>query len=350
MDLFPSDIPDFLTRFLHYALTVKGQSRKTVQEYYLDLRTFLRYIKLERDHLPKDTDFETIPVADITLEDIKNVTLSQVYDYLSFVSIYRPTYHKSVVSPHGNNAAARARKVSSLRSFFKYLTTKAGLLDINPITELESPKLRKALPHYLTLEESKQLLSVVDGRNKERDYCILTLFLNCGMRVSELSGMNLADIDRSLGLIRLRGKGNKERIVYLNDACFDALDQYLAVRKKPTFTGDADALFVSSQLKRIDEQTVKWIVKKHLAAAGLSGRNFSAHKLRHTAATLMYQNGVDIRTLQEVLGHEQLDTTKIYTHITDSNLKKAADMNPLASVSQQKTTKKNKYNNKSGQE
>ena len=344
MDLFPSDIPEFLTRFLQYMLTVKGQSRKTIQEYYLDLRTFLRYLKIERDHLPKNSDFDKIDVADVTIEDLKKVTLSFVYDYLSFVSIYRPTYHKSAVSPHGNNAAARARKVSSLRSFFKYLTSKVGLLDVNPVAELESPKLRKALPHYMTLEESKQLLSVVEGRNKERDYCILTLFLNCGMRVFELAGMNLSDIDPSLGLIRLRGKGNKERIVYLNDACFDALDQYIAVRKKPASPSDSDALFVSGQLKRIDEQTVKWIVKKHLGAAGLSGRNFSAHKLRHTAATLMYQNGVDIRTLQELLGHEQLDTTKIYTHITDANLKKAANLNPLGPVNGPKKKKINPNN------
>lgn len=331
MDLFPHDIPDYLTRFLNYMLTVKGQSKKTVQEYYFDLRTFLRYLKLERDHLPKDTEFDSICVEDVTIDDLKKVTLTQLYDYLSFISLYRPTYHKSSHTSYGNESAARARKISSLRSFFKYLTTKVNLLEYNPTTEIELPKKKKELPKYLTLDESKELLKNVDGKYKERDYCILTLFLNCGMRVNELVGMNLTDIDRSLGLIRLRGKGNKERVVYLNDACFDALDRYLPVRLIPTSDTDKNALFVSMQHKRINVQTVKHLVQKHLGAAGLSGRHFSAHKLRHTAATLMYQNGVDIRTLQEVLGHEQLDTTKIYTHIANSNLKKAAALNPLGS-------------------
>jgi len=340
MDLFPNDIPEYLRRFLNYMITVKGQSKKTVHEYFLDLRTFLRYLKMQRDSIPHDVDFESILIDDVSIEDIKTVTLTQLYDYLSFVSIYRPTYHKSAHTSYGNNAAARARKVSSLRSFYKYLTVKVGLIDVNPVAELESPKLKKSLPKYLTIEESKQLLENVGGRNKARDYCILTFFLNCGMRVHELAGMNLSDIDHSFNLIRLRGKGNKERVVYLNHACIDALNQYLPVRLVPESISDRDALFVSEQRKRINVQTVKYLVKKHLGEAGLSGRNFSAHKLRHTAATLMYQNGVDIRTLQEVLGHEQLDTTKIYTHITDSNLKKAADLNPLSSFVNDEKKKK----------
>ncbi len=330
MSFFPEDIPEYLKSFLNYMLTVKSQSQKTVSEYYLDLRTFLRYIKLKRDKLPPDTDFDTIDASDITIEELGKVTLTQVYDYLSFVSQYRPTYHKSSHTPYGNHAAARARKVSTLRSFFKYLTVKVHLLENNPVAELESPKLKKSLPKYLTLDEAKELLQNVDGRSRERDYCILTFFLNCGMRVFELAGINLSDIDRSNNLLRLRGKGNKERILYLNDACIEALDAYLPKRIIPASPVERDALFVSAQKKRICVQTVKQLVKKHLGAAGLSGRDFSAHKLRHTAATLMYQNGVDIRTLQEVLGHEQLDTTKIYTHISDANLKSAAIMNPLS--------------------
>ncbi len=340
MERIPTDIPEYLTRFLNYALTVKGQSKKTIQEYYLDLRTFLRYLKLRRDNLPEDTNFDLINVEDVSIEELKRVNLTVLYDYLTFVSTYRPTYHKSAHSPYGNAAAARARKVSSLRSFFKYLTAKAELLEVNPVAELESPKKAKALPKYLTLEESKTLLSHVDGRNSERDYCILTLFLNCGMRVHELVGMDLADVDRHNSLIRLRGKGNKERVVYLNEACLEALDAYLPVRIKPDGPMDVNALFVSERHNRINAQTVKKLVEKHLAAASLSGRGFSAHKLRHTAATLMYQNGVDIRTLQEVLGHEQLDTTKIYTHIGDANLKRAATLNPLGSVTSSKNKQK----------
>ena len=339
MQKIPEDIPEFVRRFLNYSLTVKGQSDKTVEQYYLDLRTFLRYLKMEKAHLPKDTDFDQICVQDITIEDIASVNLTQLYDYLAFVSIYRPTYHRSADSPHGNKAAARARKVSSLRTFYKYLTAKVHLLEVNPIAELDSPKISKSLPKYLTLEESKELLEHVEGTYRERDYCILTLFLNCGMRVSELVRLNLTDIDWSMPAIRLHGKGNKERVVYLNDACIHALKTYLAVRIPPTATVDHDALFTSRLQQRINVQTVKWIVKKHLSSANLGNRNFSAHKLRHTAATLMYQSGVDVRTLQEVLGHEQLDTTQIYTHIIDQNLKKAAQMNPLAQFHNSKEKK-----------
>ena len=230
-----------------------------------------------------------------------------------------------------------SRKLSTLRSFYKYLCEKVYLVDVNPTANLESIKTKKSLPKYLTLNESIELLNSIDGSHKERDYCIITLFLNCGLRVSELAALNLGDVNDEF--IRILGKGNKERIVYLNKACKDAIDNYLTVRIKPN-ASSANALFISQKGNRINVQTVKWLVKKHLQAAGLGGKNMSVHKLRHTAATLMYQNGVDVRALQEVLGHENLDTTKIYTHVTNENLKDAARKNPLSEIEIGKNNKK----------
>ena len=232
-------------------------------------------------------------------------------------------------SAKGLSAASRARKVATLRSFFNYLCNKVHLLPENPIRDIDSPKIKKSLPHYLTLDESIQLLENVDGPNRERDLCILTFFLNCGLRISELIGLNRSDIQDDA--LRVLGKGNKVRIVYLNEACKDALDAYLKVR--PVIGGkDQDALFVSRNHQRISRATVHNLVKKHLAEAGLDSQMYSAHKLRHTAATLMLQNGVDVKAVQEVLGHEHLNTTEIYTHIDNESLRIAAKANPLSHV------------------
>jgi site-specific recombinase XerD len=234
---------------------------------------------------------------------------------------------------HGNNERTRARKATTLRNFYKYLTVQKRLIDDNPLQELDSPKIKKTLPKYLTLDESLKLLSSVDGKYKERDYCILTLFLNCGMRLSELVSLNLSDI-RSNNTIVVTGKGNKQRIVYLNDSCNAAIKDYLLVRPVDCVK-DRDALFISRQLKRISPKTVQYLVKKYLSEIGLD--EMSVHKLRHTAATLMYQHGnVDIRILQDILGHENLGTTQIYTHISDEQMKQAALSNPLSSFGTKK--------------
>jgi site-specific recombinase XerD len=232
-------------------------------------------------------------------------------------------------------ASSRARKVASIRSFYKYLTNKAHLLDENPVAELDSPKIKKSLPKYLDLEESVNLLASVDGENYARDYCILTLFLNCGLRISELVGLNLSDIRDDQ--LRVLGKGNKERILYLNDACKQAISDYMVERMAITAI-DKNALFLSNRRTRISRSTVNWLVKKHLSTAGLDSTQYSSHKLRHTAATLMLQNGVDVRTLQEVLGHDHLNTTQIYTHVDNDDLRTAAKANPLASVKHKKKT------------
>ena len=328
---YRADAPKILLDFLSYHETIKAHSQKTVDEYYLDLRNFFRYLKQLRDPSLRDKPLDEVPIRDVDIELIRTVTLTDVYSYMSYLSRDRQIHHNSRHSDYGLSAASRARKIATLRSFFNYLTGKAHLLEENPIKDIDSPKLMKTLPKYLTLEESMELLDAVDGDHRERDYCILTLFLNCGLRISELIGINLNDIQDDA--LRIRGKGGKTRIVYLNEACRSATDAYLAVRR-PIVGRDDQALFLSSRDQRISRSTVHALVKKHLGAAGLDSSQYSSHKLRHTAATLMLQNGVDVRAVQEVLGHEHLNTTEIYTHIDNEALRVASRANPLGHVKQ----------------
>ena len=315
--------------FLAYHETIQGHSRKTVDEYFLDLRTFFRYIKIEKGRVPRATPLEEISIDDVDLALVKSVTLTDIYAYLSFLSRDRKKIANDPNSRYGLEVSSRARKVATIRSFYKYLVSKAKLLDESPIQELDSPKIRQTLPRYLTLDESIQLLESIDGENAERDFCIITLFLNCGVRISELVGLNLTDIrgDR----LRVLGKGNKERTVYLNAACQSALDDWLEVRAQ---SGAADpyALFITRKHTRVTKTGVHKMLKTRFTAAGLDSTKYSAHKLRHTAATLMLQNGVDVRTLQEVLGHEHLNTTQIYTHVDSGALQNAAQSNPLGQI------------------
>ena len=324
---YRDEAPKVLRDFLIYHETIKGHSRATVDEYYLDLRNFFRFIKQLRSLAPRDAEFDTISISDIDLDFAGSVTTSEVYEYLAFLSRDKIKNEQSRDPQYGLNAASRARKVSTLRSFYKYLTLKTKQLDHDPVADLDSPKTLKSLPHYLTLQESERLLMAVDGKFKDRDYCILCIFLNCGLRISELIGLNVSDVREDS--IRVLGKGGKERIVYLNDACRAAIEAYRPLRQQWA-APDCRAFFVSSRHQRMSRDAVHHMVKETLLKAGLDPNLYSSHKLRHTAATLMIQNGVDVRTVQEVLGHSNLNTTQIYTHIDNAELHIAAEANPLS--------------------
>jgi site-specific recombinase XerD len=317
-----------LLDFLTHHETIKNHSKRTIQEYFLDLRLFFRFLKIHKG-LADESELDVLPINDVDEAFIRRVTLSDAYAFLSYLSDERKNPTGKQPGDVGLGASARARKVVSIRTFFKFCAQKAHILDKNPMLELDMPRLRKTLPRYLTEDECLTLLRSIGGAHRQRDYAMITLFLNCGLRISELAGINLSDVQGEA--LRVLGKGNKERVLYMNQACADALAEYLKVR--PEVDPKAvPALFLSSRYQRIHVQTIHVAVKKHLAAAGLDASLYSSHKLRHTAATLMLGHGVDVRTLQELLGHENLNTTQIYTHIDNSQLRDAARANPLGKV------------------
>lgn len=324
-----ADCPQVLKEFLIYHENIKGQSQLTISEYYLDLRMFLRFIKLMRSDMPISSNFEEISIKNIDIKFIEEIDTSDIFEFLSYLANDRSINPESSAPDYGISPAARARKLSAIKSFYKYLTVRTKQLQENPVADLEYPKLRKSLPKYLTLDQSAALLQAVSGQNEKRDYAILMLFLNCGIRRSELVGLNVTDIyeDR----IRVVGKGNKERFVYFGSSCRKAIDNYLEERNKQVLT-DNRALFGSRNGNRISVEAVHRLVKKAFLKAGLDSTQFSAHKLRHTAATMMLSGGVDVKTVQEVLGHENLNTTQIYTHIENTELKLAAEANPLSKL------------------
>lgn len=312
-----NDCPEPMREFLSYILTIRSLSPRTVDGYYIELRTFFRFLKQYRLGQLNIATISETTIKDVSTQTICSITLSDIYAYLNFAH-----------SELGNAASARARKISALSSFYKYLSTKTMYINDNPIKNLDRPTPKRALPKYLTLEESNGLLSIADLRNNARDYCMLTLFLNCGMRLSELVAINRTDV-RSDNTLKLLGKGNKERIVYLNEACLDAIDSYLEESKK--LKRKDDALFIGRNGQRLSPRRVEQIIGDCLKNAGLSDKGYTPHKLRHTAATLMYQYGnVDVRILKEILGHSNLATTEIYTHVSNQQLENAADSSPLA--------------------
>lgn len=308
-----------MTDYLNYLSAIKNKSDLTVLEYASDIRLFLRFLMLSHKLVDKSTDFDEINVSEIPDNIILNATLNDAYAFLTYCRTVRK-----------NDTNARARKAVSIKRFYRYLEIN-GKIENNVMAFIESPKTKRGLPKYLTLDQSTDLLRSVDGKNKERDFCILTLFLNCGLRLSELVSINISDI-RDNGTLVVTGKGNKERVIYLNDACISAIRSYMSVRPKDRVV-DRDALFLSNRLTRISREMVQKTVQKFLEKAGMADKGFSTHKLRHTAATLMYQYGnVDPLQLKEILGHENLSTTEIYTHINNEQLKKAVDSNPLNDV------------------
>lgn len=319
------DNPEYLNSFLDYSITILNKSPNSIKEYNYDLATFLKYIKIHF-RLTTETDFSKITINDIDLNIIKKITLDDIHAFVSYLA-----------TELRSKPATRARKVSSIRIFFKYLSAKAKLIETNPAQNLETPKQEKRMPKYLTLDDSKKLLDVAgneDNRNSERDYAITTLFLNCGMRLSELVNINIKDIKFDDCKMTVIGKGNKERTIYLNNACMRSVKEYLNIRPKEGIKYDSkDALFLSERRERISNRTVQYIIKNELRKAGLDTNKYSVHKLRHTAATLMYQYGnVDIRALQELLGHASISTTEIYTHVENERVRNAVESNPLANL------------------
>lgn len=316
-----TSMPVLVQDYLNYLISTKGKSDLTVQGYALDIQIFFRFMMIRRGIVPEDTPFNEIDIHTLDLDFMQSIRLEDAYAFLAYCQRERK-----------NSAAARARKAVSIKRFFRYLSLDQRYMERNPLQDLESPKLKKSQPKYLTLDQSLDLLQCIDGNFRERDYCMITLFLNCGLRLSELVGLNLSDI-RSDNTMRIVGKGNKERTVYLNSACQSALRRYLQVRPADGLQ-DRNALFISRNHRRISVRAVQEIVEKFLKKAGLSDQGFSVHKLRHTAATLMYQHGhVDVLLLKEILGHENLSTTEIYTHVADSQLRSAVEANPLNSLS-----------------
>ena len=323
-----AEYPPLVRDFANYKSAIQGCSAKTVNEYLLDLRTFLRFVYASRSSIsPESEEFLKIDISSADLAFFASIRTENIYEFLMYAGNVRK-----------NLWAAKARKLSAIKGFYKYLTVKRSLLEENPAANIESPKAKKALPKFLTLEESLHLLDTVRSdtrsRNTVRDYTIITLFLNCGMRVSELCGINLSDLDTELRSLRVVGKGNKERIIYLNDACRASIREYLAIRTgEKNKTLAEKALFLSEQGNRMGVKAVQWMVYKYLEMAGYASRHLSVHKLRHTAATLMYQSGaVDVRVLKDILGHEQLNTTQIYTHVSNKNMEDAMSANPLSKI------------------
>lgn len=320
--------PDYLNSFLDYSITILNKSPNSIKEYNYDLAMFLKFIKIHFK-LTNETDFSAITISDIPISVIRKIKLDDIHAFLSYLALELKS-----------KPATRARKISSIRIFFNYLSKKAGLIDDNPAQNLETPKIGRRLPKYLTLDESKKLLDITiadenDNENNIRDYAIITLFLNCGIRLSELVGINIKDITFSECKLNVIGKGNKERTIYLNKACMNAIKDYIDnARPKEGIKYDSkDALFLSKRRERISNRTVQYIVKKELQKAGLDTNKYSVHKLRHTAATLMYQYGnIDIRALQELLGHKSISTTEIYTHVDNSQVRNAVESNPLADL------------------
>lgn len=320
--------PAFINSFLDYSITILNKSPNSVKEYNYDLNMFFKYMMIHFK-LTDESDFNKIDISKFDIESLKKITLDDIHAFISYLAI-----------ENKSKPATRARKVSTIRIFFKYLAEKEKIIDYNPAQNLETPKLDKRMPKYLSLDDSKKLLNIAadeTNRNKERDFAIITLFLNCGMRLSELVGINIRDIDFDENKMTVIGKGNKERTIYLNKACINAINDYLTVRPKEGVKIDnkhsEKALFLSEQKKRISNRTVQHIVYKELYQAGLDPTKYSVHKLRHTAATLMYQYGnVDIRALQELLGHESISTTEIYTHVSNEQVRNAVENNPLANL------------------
>ena len=311
-----------LEQYSNYMLAVLGRAELTVTEYKYDIICFFRFWKRDHGKVSKDIPFDEIDISDISVKDIERVTTDDLLVFLIWLNREKNLSNSS-----------RARRIASLKSFFKYCHSKKHLIEDNPAYDLETPKIGKRNPKYLTLEQSTELLKTAydaPTESNERDYCMLTLFLNCGMRLSELRGIDIDDIHDTV--LTVIGKGNKERTIYLNKACLDAIEDWMKARANIKIKPSHEkALFVSKRGTRISDDMIQISIKRLMAQAGIDTKVYSVHKLRHTAATLMYKYGhVDIRNLQQILGHQSVSTTQIYTHVDDEQLQQAVESNPLA--------------------
>lgn len=316
------NMPLLLEDYLNYIETIKGVSSNTTKEYYFDLRTFFRFLKRRYKLVEDNIEFNDIDISDININIIKKINIQDLHAYISFADKQRL-----------NNNFTKSRKVASLRSFFNYLRNIINVIDNNPAQALEFPKTENRHPVYLTLEECDMLLdTVLKNKNDEyrkRDYAIIMLFLNCGLRLSELSSIDLDKL-KDNDTLSIIGKGNKERTIFINEACILSIKEYLSIR--PENAKDPKAMFISKQKNRMSNRAIQHMIDKYLDKSGFDTSIYSTHKLRHTAATLMYKYGnVDIRALQEILGHESVATTQIYTHIDNDRLREAVKSNPLGS-------------------
>ena len=334
--------PLLIKNFIFYEKIVKGRSDLTVNNYYNDLRTFFRFYKLQNGLVSNTVDLGDIDISDLTDRDICSVDLQTAQQFLIYMK-----------EKKNNGQKARYRKAVALRQFYKFLTNDKHLFEVSPMANLALPSPKPALPKFLTLEQALEMLTHINTPDQKRDYCIVVFFLNCGMRLSELVGINLKDIRKTTGSdgseiysLKVLGKGNKERIVYLNDACVNAYIDYVAPDETDPdvraasgcrdMSAQTDALFLSKRKTGISNRRVQQIVEECFKSCGLDNMGLSVHKLRHTAATLMYQNGVDVRVLKDVLGHENLNTTQIYTHVSNTQMESAVKNNPLSNVKPKK--------------
>lgn len=322
--------PEYLNNYLKYCQFILFYSETTVNEMYVDIKTFMRYLIVknnEKEYKNLTIElFKEIEITDFNINTLNNIRPYDIEQYIYFLRYMLD-----------NSEKTRNRKLSSLKRFFRYLADN-NLIGNNPALHIKYAQSEKRLPKYLTLNESKTLLSKTitnETRNYIRDYAIECIFLNCCLRLSELVGINLTDIKLDEMTLRVTGKGNKQRIIYLNEATKEAIEEYLKIRPKLDKTKpDYNALFLSERKKRISRRNVQLITEKCLKNAFDGNiKNLHTHSLRHTGATLMHsENNANIVIIQKILGHKQLSSTEIYTHVTNKKMQKIMNNCTISSI------------------
>lgn len=321
--------PLILIDYLNYLKSIKGLSKSTIKEYTYDLEAFIEFQLIRKlynnDRQDYMDNFNPSKINEYANENFfENLNIQDFYAFLSYLD-----NHKN------DTATTRSRKISAIKSFYKYMYSEIEIIDNNVADKLTNPKISQRQPIYLTLNETEILLATISKEQNEflraRDMAIVFTFLTTGMRLSELVSIDLSDVNKDN--FKIIGKGNKERTVYLTSNCQELINIYIIKRSEYLKDDSINALFVSTRKKRISNRTVQATIDKYLEKAGFDTKIYSTHKLRHTAATLMYKYGnVDIRALKDILGHASVSTTQIYTHLDDDDLKDAVNKNPLSGL------------------